>query len=379
MKLLPDHPPTVPLSERPEDGKLRLLRECIDSTDQAILGLLNRRAAYSLEIGGIKGKTDSPIFRPAREEEVMQKILDANKGPLREEHLRAVYREILSASRALQRSQKVAFLGPEGTFSHMACLDYLGHSFAYAPMMHLRDVFEAVENRECMLGVVPLENSLNGSVGKSLDLFAEHEVYVQAEWFSRIRLSLMSTETSRAAVRVIYSHAQPLGQCAAWLREHCPGAKQVSLESTAAAAHRASREPGAASVGHAGLADQLGLNVLASGIEDVQDNWTRFFVISAVPAGESGTDKSSIVFALADKPGSLAEALNILAGAGINMSKLESRPMPGERWKYLFFADLDCDINAPEQARALEALRGHCPRLRILGSYLSGTHVHALQ
>lgn len=374
MRLHPNHPPTAPLTESLERGKLRLLRECIDSTDEALLALLNRRAAYSLEIGKIKAGAGSPVFRPAREEQILKKLQEANRGPLRDEHLRAIYREILSASRALQETPKVAFLGPEGTFSHMACLEHLGHALSYAPMPHLKDVFAAVENRECALGAVPLENSVNGSVGATLDLFAEHEVYVQAEWFSRIRLSLVSREASCDAVRVVYSHAQPLGQSAAWLREHCPAAEQVSLESTALAARRAAQEPGSAAVGHAGLAERLGLKVLASGIEDVPDNWTRFFVIGPAPAGEPGANKSSIVFALADKPGSLAQVLNLLAGSGVNMSKLESRPLRGERWKYLFFADLGCDINTPEQAPVLEALRDLCPRLRVLGSYLAGTH-----
>ncbi len=345
------------------------LRTQIDDTDAQLLEQLNRRARLSLEVGRLKARMGIPVFRPKREETLLQRLVDANEGPMRDEHLMAVYREILSASRDLQRTLHVAYLGPEGTFSSVACLEYFGHSIAAEAMPTLADVFNAVERRDCEFGIVPLENSHYGTVGDTLDLFAVHDVHIKAEWISRIRLSLLSKERSLADVRTVYSHSQPLGQCAAWLRANAPSARQVSVESTAAAARRAAREKGTAAVGHAALAERLDLSVLFTGIEDYADNKTRFFIIGPGPYKDEGRScqKSSIVFALADKPGSLASVLGMLAEAGLNMSKLESRPMRGEQWKYLFFADLDSDINASPDV--LKAMREYCLRLRVLGAY----------
>ncbi|MDR2161788.1 MAG: prephenate dehydratase [Desulfovibrio sp.] len=351
------------------DSRLDGLRDTIDAVDAELLALLNRRAAASLEVGRLKAETGAPVFRPGREAALLDRLIAANAGPLRGEHIRGIYREILAASRSLQRPLRIAFLGPEGTFSHMACLEHFSSGVLCLPMNHMADIFEAVENRDCELGVVPLENAVHGTVAQSLDLFARHEVFVQAEWISRIRLSLMSRSSSLAGIRVVYSHAQPLGQCAAWLRLNLPQAGQIPLESTAAAAHLAAREEYSAAVGHPGLAENLGLTVLASGIDDIPDNSTRFFVIGASPLTEQEADKSSLLFVVADKPGSLAEVLNILARAGINLSKLESRPLRGERWKYIFFADLACDITAAANAPTLEAMREYCLRVRVLGAY----------
>jgi chorismate mutase/prephenate dehydratase len=186
----------------------------------------------------------------------------------------------------------------------------------------------------------------------------------------------MSRERRLEAVRTVYSHAQALGQCAAWLKAHLPQARQVPLESTALAVHRAAREEECAAIGHAGMGDSLNMHVLAGGIEDLPDNWTRFFVIGPEPlTGGPEADKSSLLFTVANRPGSLAGVLQTLAAAGINMSKLESRPMRGELWQYVFFTDLDCDIGRPEYAAALAAVREHCLSLRILGAYPAGRHI----
>lgn len=371
-------PDDIPPDDIPTDDPLHDLRARIDDADRQLLALLNHRARLSLEVGRVKARAGLPVYRPRREEALLQRLADANTGPLRDEHLLAVYREILSASRDLQRTLHVAYLGPEGTFSSVACLEYFGHSIAAEPKPGLDGVFQAVARRECEFGIVPLENSVYGTVGDTLDLFAIHDVHIVAEWTSRIRLSLLSKETSLADVGTVYSHSQPLGQCAAWLRAHVPSASQVSVESTASAAGRASREKGAAAVGHAALAERLDLSILAAGIEDQADNKTRFFVIGPGPYKGEGksAEKSSIVFALADKPGSLAAALGILAAAGLNMSKLESRPMRGEQWKYLFFADLDSDITASPDV--LRAMREHCLRIRVLGAYAASPELSPL-
>ncbi len=362
-------------------ASLEELRCAIDRVDKELLAALNRRAGLSLQVGRLKARSNAPIFRPERESALLEKLVRDNDGPLPSEHLLALYREILSSSRALQRRQRVAYLGPEGTFSHMAAQEFLGQGNEYVPMPTLADIFEAVEKRECDLGAVPIENSLNGTVGQSLDAFVRHEVHIQAEWFSRIALSLLSLEKDLNDITTVYSHPQPLGQCAGWLRGNLSRAAQVSLVSTAAAALRASGEPGSASIGDARLGVRLGLNVLAQNIEDVADNWTRFFIIGNSPLENAACSisKSSLMFGLADKPGSLSQVLDIFAQAGINMSKLESRPMGGERWKYLFFADVDCNIHAPEFTAVHDAIARHCLFVRVLGAYPGGTHLHAVR
>ena len=360
-----------------EDAILGELREKINRVDEQLLVLLSQRGKYSLEVGGIKAKSNMPIFRPAHEKVLLDRLLSRNSGPLPDAHLLAIYKEILSSSRALQRQEQVLFLGPEGTFSHRACLEFFGEAQNCRPVMHLADIFTAVESSESAFGVVPLENSLNGSVGQSLDLFVKHQVFVQAEWFSRIRLSLISRESEMENIQVIYSHAQPFGQCSNWLRDHMPHARHVALESTSLSVRRAAEESGSAAIGHSDMAYRMGLAVLASSIEDNSDNWTRFFVIGSTPSSREHADKSSIVFALPNTPGSLANILNTFSAGGINMSKLESRPMQGALWQYMFFADLDCDILASSHAAVLQQVKNSCIYFRVLGAYPCGRHIRA--
>lgn len=359
----PLHPDTCP-----SEAALEALRRRLDDIDADLLDALNRRAVLSREIGALKADADAPVLRPDREAALLAR-LEAGTGPLPAGHLRAIYREILAASRALQRPLSVACLGPEGTFSSIACQEYFGHGLRCRPLPQLADVFAAVQRRECDYGLVPIENSLNGTVGPTCDLFAEHEAYIQAEWYSRIQLSLLSRETSLSAVDTVCSHPQPLGQAANWLRAHVPGARQLSLESTAVAAQRAAEQPGCASIGHAGLAERLGLNVLERNIEDQPDNWTRFFVIAAapLPVDTAVPAKTSVTFCLPDEPGALCRVLNVFTRSGVNMSKLESRPMHRVPWRYRFFADLTAPPAALETA--LAETTPLCLEWRVLGTY----------
>lgn len=381
------HPDTTGLSaNRREQPGLEGLRHEIDAIDAALLELLNRRASASLKAGAVKREQGGPVFRPEREELLLETLLEKNSGPLPGAHLRAIYREILSSSRALQNPLKVAFLGPEGTFSHMAATEFLGNSMDFWPMPRFDDIFKAVENRDCELGVIPLENSLHGTIVQSIDLFAAHTVHIQSEWFSRISHSLMSREKTLAGIKTVYSHPQALGQCAGWLRANLPQAELVSVDSTAAAAHKVLAERNAAAVGHGSLAPRLGLAVLARSIEDTSDNWTRFVCIGPEPApapadgqaaqtGEDGAVKTSVLFTLADKPGALAALLQCFAAADVNMNKLESRPMHLERWKYIFFCDVSCDLTDKKHAPLLEIVREHCHSFRILGAYPAGRYM----
>ena len=386
------HGPQCGAESRPADERLSAIRHEIDAVDQDLLGLLNRRAALSREVGRIKAGASGIIFRPVREKEVLDSLAARNPGLLPEGHLRAIWREIFSSSRALQRPQNVAYLGPEGTFSYFAGIEYLGHAATFHPCNDIAQVFEEVASGRCELGVVPLENSLQGTVGVSFDLFLKHEVFIQAELFSRISHCLLSNAPSLAAVRTVYSHPQPLAQCGTWLRTHLPNAGLVPVESTAAAAQRAAQGPDqghAAAIGHGKLADLMGLGLLASRIEDEPGNWTRFVIIGPKTAiqggkmqspqpGHGGADKTSLLFTLPDKAGALSRVLDLLAGHGINMRKLESRPMRGQCWKYVFFADVESDLEDPRHADLLVQLEHACTGFRILGSYPTGPQLDRL-
>jgi len=367
------HPESAEPTGSSADRKfLAAVRREIDWVDEEILELLNKRARISKRVGRLKAGSGDPVFKPQREKKLLDSLAAKNPGPLPNEHLRAIYREIMSSSRALQRPQKIVYLGPEGTFSHLAALEYLGHSLEYLPKASFEGIFAAISRGEADLGVIPLENSLEGSVGQSLDLFHRHDVFIQAELFCRIRHALLSKALRPEDISVVYSHPQPLAQCAQWLRANLPNAALIPLESTAAAARTVADKPGAAAVGQSRLAEMHGLSVLASGIEDAPDNWTRFCVIAASPLADGAPDKTSILFTTPDKPGALAAVLSALAEHGINMSKLESRPLKGEKWKYVFFADLECDLSAQEHKKALALLREKCHTVRLLGSYPSG-------
>ncbi|WP_045221747.1 prephenate dehydratase [Desulfonatronum thioautotrophicum] len=371
----PAHP-SNPSELSPESqARMAALRREIDAIDQQLLAILNSRAALSLEVGRLKQDQRDIIFKPFREKELLASLTAANPGPLPEEHLRSIYREILSSSRRLQRPQNIVYLGPEGTFSYFAGVEYLGHSAEFQPKPTLYEVFQAVVLREAELGVIPLENSLQGTVGQSLDLFLQFEVHVQAEIYCKISHALLSTARQLADVTKVYSHPQALEQCSTWLRSHLPTARIVPAESTAAAARRVLEEPDSAAIGHVRLGRMLGLTALARRIEDQPDNWTRFLVIGSLPAGAGNQDKTSLLFTLPDKPGALAAVLNLLAREGINMKKLESRPFRGEKWKYVFFVDLECDVSRQEYQQVLNDLRDNCHTLRILGSYPSGPYL----
>lgn len=370
---MPDDMPKI--DDAAHDAPLDNVRDAIDQVDRDLLSLLNRRAALSLEVGRLKAGSDEPVFKPFREKEVLEKLSRENPGPLPDEHLRAVYREIMSSSRRLQRTQKVAYLGPDGTFSYFAAVSYLGKSADFEPRRTIDEVFEAVSLRDVELGVIPLENSLQGTVGQSLDLFLRHEVFIQAELYCKISHSLLSKGTDLTRIEEVYSHPQPLAQCGAWLKAHLPMARIVPTDSTAAAAKRVLYNPKSAAIGHVKLSEMLGLNVLASRIEDLPDNWTRFLVIGPAETKAGNRDKTSILFTLPDKAGALSAVLSKLAGEGINLTKLESRPLRGEKWKYVFFADLQCDLGSEEYAAMIADLRHELHSLRILGSYPAGPHL----
>jgi len=345
------------------------LRVKIDSLDKQIVDLLNQRARVSLGVGRYKAAHNEPIYKPFREQEVMDKIADSSPGPLPDKHLRTIYREIMSSSRHLQRPERVVYLGPEGTFSYFAAIEHMGSSAALTPKGDFEEIFRAVAEEGAELGVIPLENSIEGTVGQVVDLFMKYKVSIQAEVFSRISHCLMSNADRIEDVEVVYSHPQPLGQCRDWLRTHLRDVPTIPMESSAEAAEVVAGKKAAAVVGHAKLADMHGMNILAQSIEDLPDNWTRFLIIGSSPSQEDKRDKTTILFTLPDKAGALARVLTTMAHQSINITKLESRPFRGEKWKYVFFADLECDLGAERYEDVLEDIRQQCHTLRVLGTY----------
>ena len=355
------------------------LREQIDDVDSQLLELLNRRARLSVAVGEAKKQVSGKVFDPAREARLLERLAERNAGPLRKEHITSIWRAVLSASRALQKPCAVAYLGPEGTFSYFAARDFLGESMTFVPCRNFSEIFRGISLGELDMGVIPLENSIHGTITQSFDLFSEHEVSIQAEFYSRIANSLLSRETSLDEVTIVYSHPQPLGQCASWLRAHLPAARLVSVESTAAAAWKAASEKGAASIGHRSMAEKLGMSALADNIQDDTSNWTRFVLVrpGEAPAGgshpeEPGRFKSSLLFTVPNRAGTLSDVLNVFSAHGVNMTKLESRPMKGSCWDYIFFADVECDLSSSDRTGLLRDLGACCTSVRVLGCYPEG-------
>lgn len=361
------------------------LREKIDRTDEQILQLLNQRARLSLAVGDAKAHVPgTKVYDPEREARLLEKLASLNSGPLTGGHVVAIWREIMSASRSLQKPCTVAYLGPEGTFSYFAAVDFLGNSMTYSPCADFASIFRKINAGVCDMGVVPLENSIHGTIPQSFDLFSQYSaVSIRAEFFSRIVNSLLSREDSLENVHTVYSHAQPLGQCAQWLQANIPHARLVSETSTAAAAWHASQETGAAAIGHHSMAEKLGMKTLASNIEDNSDNWTRFVLISAgnIDFGPSssrfqqGEKKSSLLFTVADRAGALSAVLGVFTAHNVNMTKLESRPRKDSRWKYIFFADVECDLHDPAYAGLLREIGDLCSSVRVLGCYPEGPQI----
>ena len=355
---------------------LQPFREKIEQTDREIVRLLNERAALSMEIGKAKRAAGLEVYDPSREAMVYRHLETLNEGILSQAALRGVFREILSASRFLQTPTTVAFLGPEASFSHQAALSHFGGGIAAVPAGTIPEVFDQVERGKVQWGIVPLENSAEGSVKTTLDCLISTPLAIRAEVYVRIRHCLMAAGDDRDAVRIIYSHPQALAQCQVWLRTHLPGVPLVEVESTAGAARRAREDRRAAAVAGRLAAETYGLHLLAEGIEDNAANTTRFLVIGAragnKSGGSTGRDKTSILFATPHVPGALQRALTPFAEAGINLTRIESFPMRDRMWEYLFFADFAGHLSEAKTQECLLELKNRTAFLKALGSYPRG-------
>ena len=336
--------------------------------DAEILAAINRRAEIAQRIGEAKERESIPIYDCCREAEVVEQAAANNPGPLSGEAVRAVFRELVSGSRAVQMPLRVAYLGPEFTFSHLAAIERFGHSAELAPVNTIAAVFEEVERGQTTFGVVPMENSTDGRVSDTLECFSRSHVRICGELPLRIHHCLLGTG-KRDEVKTVYSKPQPLSQCRNWLARHMPHANLVEVGSSAEAARRAKGDPQAAAVASAQAGVNYGLPIMAPNIEDNPDNVTRFAVISAETALPSGRDKTALMVEIAHQPGALADAMAIFKRNKLNMTWIESFPIPGARGRYLFFIEFVGHENDRPAHRAIATLAKNALRLEVLGSY----------
>jgi chorismate mutase/prephenate dehydratase len=362
----------TPCRARPEGVKrheMGALRAGIDEVDEEIVGLLDRRARLARRIGEIKQESGLEAYAPARERAVLNRVtaLSANDFPQR--GLEAVFREIISSSISLEAPLKVAYLGPEATFTHEASRRSFGASVELVPQATVAEVFTLVERGEAEHGVVPVENSMEGAVTHTLDELMNSPLKICGEVYLPVSQNLISKESSLERVRVVASHPMALSQAATWLRHELPGARLEEVESTAQAARRTALEAGTAAVGSVLAAEAHGLNVLARNIQDARTNATRFIVLGRRWAGRTGEDKTSVVFSVKDRPGVLRDALSAFAEEDINLTRIESRPSRKRAWTYVFFADFRGHPEEERVKRALAALEEHCPYVSLIGAY----------
>lgn len=344
-------------------------RKEIDRIDEQVVQLLNRRADLALQIGHAKSSTRSHYYTPEREQSIYKKLLGHNNGPLGNDAVRAIYREVISACRALEKPLGVAFLGPEGTFSHLAALARFGSSAQLFPVTSISEVFSQIERGESDYGVVPVENSWAGVVPETLDSFMSSNLRVVSEIFQPIHHNLLSKCDQIEKITKLYSHFQPLGQCQKWLQNHMPGVETIEASSTSRAAELAAEDEGSAAIATTLAAERTGLPVLCSHIEDNPSNRTRFLILGYNEPEPTGKDKTSIMFAVHNRAGELVQALKAFEKYDVNLTMIESRPARTEAWQYLFYIDAQGHSRDLPVSKALEQLKQLTLFMRTLGSY----------
>jgi len=348
---------------------LKKLREQIDSIDNRILDLLNQRAEVVIGVGKAKEVNDGSFYVPSREKAIYERLTAHNQGPFPNDAVVKVFREIISASLNMELPMQVAFLGPQSTFTHMAAMQQFGLSAQLVPLKSIPSVFEEVERDRAHYGVVPVENSTEGVVNHTLDMFIGSDLQVIAEIMLEISHNLLSKTGRIEQIGKIVSHPQALAQCRHWFEENLPDIPLVDVGSTAAAAQLAAEDETAAAIASEAAVVQYGLKVVKAKIEDNPHNFTRFLVIGKKTPEKSGNDKTSIMFSVKDEPGILYRMLEPFSKRQINLSKIESRPMKQKAWEYIFFLDLIGHVDDKPITDAIEELRTHCHFLKVLGSY----------
>ena len=352
------------------------LRVQIDALDRELLSLLNRRAQVAEQVGELKKREGTPFFRPDRVAQVIEQIQQANQGPLKNEHVAAVWREIMSACLALESPVRVAYLGPAGTFSEQAAVQFFGSSIERVPCVSIDEVFRATAAGTAEFGVVPVENSTEGVVSRSLDLFLNSPLHIVGEISLMVRHNLLRLSESLEGIEAVYAHPQALAQCQGWLTKHLPKAERRAVSSNAEGARLASTNPAWAGIASDRAATEFGLHIAAHAIQDDAFNRTRFAVVCLpqtlqVPEA-SGKDCVSLIVSVPNKPGAVHDILVPLKKHGVSMTRFESRPARSGQWEYYFYIDLQGHPSQPHLRAALEDLRGLCAFYKVLGTYPVG-------
>jgi chorismate mutase/prephenate dehydratase len=355
-----------------DDAKeLHVLRGEIDAIDIELLRLINTRAALAVEVGKVKrqGAESAVFYRPEREAAILRRVLEQNPGPLSGPEATRLMREIMSACLALEHPLTIAYLGPEGTYTHLAALKHFGGSIAGAPLASIDDVMREVEAGGADYGVVPVENSLEGGINQTLDALRESPLRICGEVVLAIHHQLLSVASEISAIKRVYAHAQALGQCRRWLADNLPAAQCIPLGSNGEAARRVRDEADAAAIAGEVAAEIYELAVLRRNIEDHPGNTTRFIVVGENSPAPSGHDVTSLMFTTPNRPGALHDVLSVLASADISMTRIESRPLRQEAWDYVFFVDIDGHADLEAVRNALAGLADKTSLLKVLGSY----------
>lgn len=354
-----------------EERNLKQFRDEIDRLDDEILRLLNQRSTYVIEIGKLKRQTDAEanLHTPAREAEILSRLTGQNSGPFPSDAIRAVYREIMSASLSLEGPQKVAYLGPRATFTHLASRLKFGDSAQHIPVNGIKDVFTEVERGRANFGVVPIENSTEGVVSHTLDLFIDTPLLIYGEVMLEVSHHLLSKSGQKNQIKKIYSHPHAIAQCRNWLETNLPNVPLSETPSTARAAELCADEHSAAAIASELAAQLYGLKIVQSRIEDNINNFTRFVVLSKSAPQRTGKDKTSLMISVKDRSGALYDLLRPFASAGINMTKIESRPSRRKAWEYIFFVDVEGHVDEDRVKKAMEEVKSRCLFMKVLGSY----------
>ncbi len=348
--------------------ELKETRKEIDEIDSKLVGLLNERVKKVLKIAKIKEKEGKSPYSPAREKKILKKAIEENKGPLPSAALKEVFQLILKTSLSLEKKLRIVYLGPEATFTHLAALKTFGEEIELIPLKSINTIFTEVEKKKADYGVVPVENSTEGVITHTLDMFVDSDLKIYAEVILEIAHHLMGRGSIKG-VKKVYSHPQAFAQCQGWLEENLPGTRLIETESTAQAACAAAKETGSAAIASEIAASLYKLKILASRIEDNPNNYTRFFVIGREYTEKSGEDKTSIIFSIKDKIGALYDMLSPFEKYKINLTKIESRPTKKKPWEYIFFVDFIGHKDEERVKKALLELEKKCLFLKILGSY----------
>jgi chorismate mutase/prephenate dehydratase len=367
----------VPTPKRPSSPDLAALRKAIDAFDQRIIALLNRRSKLVVKVGKYKQAHGIPIYAPHREQEVLGRVLGHNQGPLPARTIEAIYRELMSGSFALEQPLKIGFLGPEGSFSHVAAVRHFGQSVQFENLREIAGVFTEVQRGHVDYGLVPIENSIHGGIAETLDAFVHSagKVHVYAEVQLAIHHALMAN-CAPSRVKRIYSKPEVFSQCRTWLATQYPQAELVSVASSSKAVQMVAEESArlasdatSAAIGNAFAGELYGVNILFPRIEDDPNNITRFFVIARTPAQPSGDDKTSMMFRTLNKPGALVSVLDVFRRAKINLTHIDKRPGGRTNWQYTFFIDAQGHDREARFTKAIASARRHCQELWVLGSY----------